>query len=81
VKASGAGPDDREQGWRKAIRIAFSENPSPPPADAGRGLIADVTPLPLLEEPEADVTGEHAEGEPSDKRKRARDAQTLSLFE
>jgi len=81
VKASGAGPDDRDRGWRKAIRWAFAENPAPPPADARGGVVAETpTHLSVQVDDSSDST-EDSDKPVTHKRGQKSQGPTLPLFE
>jgi hypothetical protein len=80
VKTSGATPDTTiSRGWRKAICIAFAEAPAPPPAEDGRGLIAE--PLPVFKGGTDTLTEDTAALPKAKTPKRKTDAEVLSLFE
>ena len=81
VKASGAGPDDRDRGWRKAIRWAFAENPAPPPADAGVGVDAESSLRPSGQVDDCSDSAEDHDQPVTRKRRQNSQGPTLPLFE
>ena len=82
VKSSGAGPEEgRDRGWRKAIRIAFAENPAPPPAEGALGFDTESHLLSHVKEEYSDEAAANGSEPTLTKRKSHTTEPTLSLFE